>query len=293
MEKKFVQAGIRRGKILQMKMAKWYEGKPVVSIMVLVLLVLGCLFCNFFIPKDPTHMDLYHTNIAPNREFLFGTDAMGRDIFSMIFYGGRISLSIGFFSTVISTVVAILFGVVSGFSPKWIYDAWMRILEVLISIPNLLLIVLLQSILGQANVFTISVVIGMTGWMSIAKVVATEVRQLKSSGYVVAARCMGGGFFHILCKHLAPNLVASIMFMVVMNIRGAMSSEATLSFLGIGLSVEVISWGSMLSLAQRALLINSWWVIFFPGFFLIVTFVSITNIGNYMRKSMNQKESYL
>lgn len=272
---------------------KWYQGKPVVSIGILAIMVAGCLGSRFIMTKDPTYMDLLHYNLAPNAEFLFGTDTMGRDIFSMIWYGGRISLLIGLLSAAISTVLAVLFGAVSGIAPQWLDTLLMRVTEILLSIPNLLLVILLQAILGKANVLTISFVIGVTGWTSIAKVVRTEVRQIRNSEYVVASRCMGGGFFHILWKHLTPNFVSSIMFMVVMNVRSAIVSESTLSFMGIGLPLEVISWGSMLSLSEKALLGGSWWMILIPGVFLVVTLLCMTNIGNYLRKSVNQKESNL
>ena len=165
--------------------------------------------------------------------------------------------------------------------------------EIFLSVPSLLVVIFLQAILGEANVVTLSLVLGLTSWMSIAKVVRTEVRQLRSSEYVVASRCMGGGFFHVLRRHLAPNFVSSIMFMVVMNIRSAIVSESTLSFMGIGLPLEVISWGSMLSLADRALLSGAWWIIVIPGLFLIVTLMCVTNLGNYLRREVNRKESNL
>ena len=169
----------------------------------------------------------------------------------------------------------------------------MRMTEILLSIPNLLLVIFLQAILGKANVLSLSLVIGVTSWTSIAKVVRTEVRQLRSNEYVVAARCMGGGFFYILRKHLAPNFLSSIMFMVVMNIRSAIVEESTLSFMGIGLPLEIISWGSMLSLSEKALLTDGWWIILIPGAFLVVTLLAITGIGDYLRKELNKKESYL
>ena len=158
---------------------------------------------------------------------------------------------------------------------------------------NSLLVIFLQAILGKANVLSLSLVIGVTSWTSIAKVVRTEVRQLRSNEYVVAARCMGGGFFYILRKHLAPNFLSSIMFMVVMNIRSAIVEESTLSFMGIGLPLEIISWGSMLSLSEKALLTDGWWIILIPGAFLVVTLLAITGIGDYLRKELNKKESYL
>ena len=267
---------------------RWYQGVPWLSVIVLLIIAGGCLFCKWIMPKDPSYMDLKNYTVAPCREFLFGTDTMGRDIFSMIWYGGRQSLFIGFVATMISTSIAIIFGTVSGLAPEWLDMLLMRMTEILLSIPNLLLVIFLQAILGKANVLSLSLVIGVTSWTGIAKIVRTEVRQLRSNEYVVAARCMGGGFFYVLRKYLAPHFLSSIMFMVVTNIGAAIGTEATLSFLGIGLPVEIISWGSMLSNADQALLSNDWWIILIPGLFLVVTLVCITDIGNYIRKRNNR-----
>ena len=266
---------------------------PLVSTILLTVVVLCCLGAEVLMTKDTTYMDLANCSVAPNREFLFGTDTLGRDIFSGIWYGGRISISVGFFATVISTAIAVVYGSVSGVAPAWLDALMMRFTEVFLSVPGLLIVLFVQAILGKANVLTLSIVIGITSWPSIAKVVRTEVRQLRSSEYVVASRCMGGKFFHILGKHLAPNFIASIMFMVVMNIRPAIVTESTLSFLGMGLSLEIISWGSMLSLAENALLSKSWWIILIPGAFLVTLLLCVTSLGNYLRKAANRKESNL
>ena len=262
---------------------KWYEGKPVVSAVILILIIMGCLGAELIMTKDPTYMDLLNYNKAPNAEFLFGTDTMGRDIFSMIWYGGRISILIGGLATVISTFIAVVVGAFSGVAPAWLDEMIMRFTEVFLSIPTLLLIILLQAILGNANILSLSFVIGVTSWTSIAKVVRTEVRQIRNSEYIIAAKCMGAGFFRVLWKHLVPNFFSSIMFMVVMNVRGAIVAESTLSFMGIGLPLEIISWGSMLSLADQALLNGAWWIILIPGAFLVTTLMCVTNLGNYLR----------
>ena len=277
----------------EVKKQKWYADKPVIAAVLLGILVLCCLGCKFIMTKDPTYMDLGNCSKAPNSEFLFGTDTMGRDIFSMIWYGGRISLFIGVAATVISTVIAIVYGAVSGTAPGWVDTCLMRLTEILLSVPNLLLVILLQAILGKANVLSLSLVIGITSWTSIAKVVRTEVRQIRSSEYVIAARCMGGGFFYVLWKHLTPNFISSIMFMVVMNVRSAIVAESTLSFIGIGLPLDVISWGSMLSLSEKALMTKAWWIIMIPGVFLVATLLCITSIGNYIRKNVNRTQSNL
>ena len=169
----------------------------------------------------------------------------------------------------------------------------MRLTEIFLSIPSLLLIVLLQAVLGKAGVVSLSVVIGVTGWTGMAKVVRAEVRRLRESEYVLAARCMGAGFFHVLRRHLAPNFFSSIMFMAVMSIRSAIAAESTLSFMGLGLPLEVVSWGSMLSLAEKALLSGAWWIILIPGAFLVVTLLCVTSIGSWLRGEGNDQGSNL
>lgn len=266
---------------------------PFFSTVLLFLIIIGCLFSELIMTKDPTYLDLANYSKAPCKEFLFGTDTLGRDIFSMIWYGGRISLFIGTVSTVISTVIAVVIGSLSGLAPKWLDTLIMRFTEIFLSIPSLLLVVLIQAILGTANVLSLSLVIGITSWTSIAKVVRTEVLKLRASEFVVASRTMGGGFFHILRKHLVPNFFSSIMFMVVMNVRSAIVTESTLSFMGIGLPIEIISWGSMLSLSEKALLSGYWWIIIIPGVFLVATLLCITALGNYFRKNLNKQHSNL
>ncbi len=289
----FTQVGIRPEASAPAKKRRRGRDFPWVSAALLGVIVVCCLFAELLMTKDPAYLDLGNCSAAPNSEFLFGTDTLGRDIFSGIWYGGRISITIGFLATLISTFIAVVYGAVSGIAPAWLDTLMMRFTEVFLSVPGLLLVLFLQAVLGEANVLSLSVVIGVTSWAGIAKVIRTEVRQLRSSEYVVASRCMGGRFFHILGRHLAPNFIASIMFMVVMNVRGAIGAESTLSFMGMGLPLEIISWGSMLSLAEKALMTESWWIILIPGAFLVTLLMCLTNIGSYLRANANRKESNL
>ena len=269
------------------------QKRPVLSFAVLALLVLGCLAAPLIAPGDPGYLDLLHTSQSPGGEFLFGTDAMGRDLFRCIWHGGRVSLFIGFLSTLISTAIAVVYGAVSGVSSPGVDSAMMRLTEILLSVPELLTALFLQAIWGVATPVSIAVIIGLTSWYSIAKVVRTEVRQLRGSEYVIASRAMGGRFAHILGQHLAPNFLSSIMFMVVMNVRSAIVAESTLSFLGMGLPIDTVSWGSMLSLSERALMTGSWWVILIPGAFLVALLLSLTEIGNWLRREGSRRESNL
>ena len=235
---------------------------PVASCIILLVIVLGCVFADVICKKDPSYLDLMNYTKAPNAEFWFGTDTLGRDIFSCIWHGGRVSLLIGVASTALSTVIAIVYGAISGIAGEKVDTLLMRFTEIILSIPNLLLIIFLQAIMGKATIGSISIVIGLTIW-------------------------------HILWKHLAPNFVSSIMFMVVMNVRSAIVAESTLSFLGIGLPLDVISWGSMLSLAEKALMSRAWWIVLIPGIFLVVVLMCITSLGHWLQVRVSHQEAKL
>lgn len=269
------------------------KGKPIISLVILITIIVCCVFSEKIGNHDPSGFYLQNLNNAPNGEFYFGTDSLGRDIFSMIWYGGRASISIGLFSMVIITVIGIVYGCISGVSSNRVDSLMMRAVEVANSIPTLLLVLLIVAITGKQNIVKISFVIGITGWFGLARIVRSEVRQIRNSEYVMSARTFGSSFGHIMVFHLIPNFVSSIMFVVISSISTSISMESTLSFLGLGLPVDVISWGSMLSLANKALLLNTWWVIVIPGLFLMVTLNCITNLGSFFRKETNKTHSNL
>lgn len=266
---------------------------PLKSIIIFLFIFLGCVFAPYIANHDPTAFYLNHLNQPPDSEFYFGTDSLGRDIFSVLWYGGRLSLMIGFLSAAVSSGVGIIYGCLSGTAPKWADTVLMRTAELLSSIPYLLLQLLLLGCIGDANVVSLSFVIGITTWMNLARVVRSEVRQIRKSDYVLASKIMGGNFFHVLWYHLLPNFISPVLFMIVSSVGLSMTMEATLSFLGIGLPTEVVSLGTMLSLSTRALLTNSWWVILIPGLFLIITLVCITHIGHHLRHEINRGSSNL
>jgi peptide/nickel transport system permease protein len=257
--------------------------KPVYSISLLLLIVAACVCAGLIAPGNPTRMDFDALNLPPGAAHIFGTDQLGRDIFKMILHGGRVSLFIGALASAISAVIAMVYGAAAGLAAKWLDDFLMRLSELLLSVPSILYVVSIQAILGKPTVMSISVVIGVTSWASIAKIVRAEVRQIGGSEYISASRLMGARFAYILRRHLLPNFIPSIMFMLIYNVSQAIATEATLSFLGLGLPPSSVSWGVLMSLARDALLTNSWWIICVPTLFLVATLVCITNIGEYLR----------
>ncbi len=269
------------------------KGKPIASLIVFCAIAFGCIIAPILANHDPNGFYLDHINQAPNSEFLFGTDSLGRDIYSMIWYGGRTSIIVGLLGAAITTIIGTVYGSLSGTASARVDSILMRITEMSGSIPSILIILVVTAVFSSNNVVTLSVVIGITAWFGLARIVRSEVRQIRNSDYVIYARSAGGRFFYIFKTHLIPNFVAAIMFAAVSSVGTAITTESTLSFLGLGLPVDVISWGSMLSLANKALVLNTWWVIIVPGIFVITTLVCITNMANFYRKETTKTPSNL
>lgn len=266
---------------------------PWISTIIFVVVVLGCIFAPLFCTKSPSMYYLDSLNVAPCSDFLFGTDSLGRDLFSVIWYGGRASLIVGIFGTVLITVIGIGYGCINGLVGTTADMLMQRFVEMFHSIPMILMAILLAAIMGKQNVLSISLIIALTSWFALARIVRSEVRQIRLSDYVIAARCSGSSLVHLIRVHLIPNIIPAIMFVVISSVGSCITTESTLSFLGLGLPLDVLSWGSILSLADRALLLNTWWVIIIPGVFLVVTLTCITIIANKFRKNSNRKPNRL
>ena len=271
----------------RLKRGPWLSGG------LLLLIILGCIFAPLIANHDPSAYYLQALNRSPDGEFYFGTDSLGRDLFSIMFYGGRTSIAIGLMGAALIAFIGISYGTLSGIASDMVDSLLMRLTEMGGSIPQLLLVLILTAVIPAKNIFTMSFIIGITGWFGLARIVRSEVRQIRNSEYVLYARCTSGGFFYVMWRHLLPNFLSATMFVIVSNISTSITMESTLSFLGLGLPVDVLSWGCMLSLANKALILNTWWVIVIPGVFLVVTLLCITSLANYLRKETNRRPSIL
>ena len=265
--------------------------RPKIAIAILTVSAVLSIFAGFIAPYKPNFMNEYAIGIAPSMSHIFGTDNLGRDLFSMILYGGRASLTIGIASAVIATAIAAVYGTLSGMANKHVDRLMMKATDLFMSIPALLLVIVLEAIWGEASYTSLSLVIGITSWMQMSKVIRSEVIRLRKSEFVIAAEMYGGSFWYILRRHLFPNYFSSIMFMAVSNVGSAIIVESTLSFMGLGLPISEVSWGSLMSLSQDALLSDQWWMIIIPGLILISVLVSITEIGEYIRGRNTSKGS--
>ncbi len=269
------------------------KGKPIISLVLLSLLLLGCVFAGQLANHDASGFYLQNLNEAPSAEFLFGTDSLGRDIYSMIWYGCRTSLAVGLIGAAVIAVIGTVYGCISGTVGERMDSLMMRFTELCGSIPTLLFVLILSALFDTNSVVSIALVIGVTGWFGLARIVRSEVRQIRNSDYVLYARCCGGKFIYVMLRHLVPNFISSVMFVIVSSISSCITMESTMSFLGLGLPTTVISLGSMLSLANKALIMNTWWVIIFPGAFLLVLLMCITNVGAFFREEANRMPSKL
>lgn len=266
---------------------------PVLSLAVLMIIVLACVFAPELANCDPKSFYYDALNKAPSSEHYFGTDTLGRDLYSILLFGGRASLTIGVLGAAIIAFIGIVYGSISGTSVNSVDSVMMRFTEMFGSIPTLLIILILTAVFPTKNVISMSIVIGITGWLGLARIVRSEVRQIRNTEYVLYSRSIGGSFLYVMRRHLVPNFLSAVMFVIVSSVSSCISMESTLSFLGLGLPVNELSWGSILSLANKALITNSWWVIIIPGLFLVVTLLCITSLGNFLRKETNRKSSYL
>lgn len=266
---------------------------PRAALVLLLLIVAGCTFEAWLTPYEVSVMDGQAISLAPCLAHPLGTDSLGRDLLAMLLYGGRLSLYIGLLSALLSSLLALVYGAISGLAPGALDALLMRFCELLMSLPSLILVLFLQAVWGKPTPTSIAVVLALTSWMTLAKLVRSEVRRIRESDYILSAKIMGADFTYLLQKHLLPNLISPAMFMVVSSFGQAIIAETTLSFLGLGLPVSQVSWGSLLSLSKNALLSNQWWMILLPGLVLVTTLVCITELGEYARARNNRLQSNL
>lgn len=262
------------------------------SMVVLAVVGIASLLAPLLTSYGPNEMGAA-INQAPSAEHLFGTDSMGRDLLSRILYGGRASLCIGLMAAAISTGIAMIYGSLSGMSRRWVDRGLMGFADLMLSVPQILIVVFLQAIFGKSGYLSLALSIGVTGWMAMARIIRNEVRRIRETDYVTAARMMGGSFGYILRKHLLPSFLPAVLYAAVSSIGAAMMTEATLSFMGLGLPVAEVSWGSLLSDSQNALLSGSWWIILIPGIVLIGTLIAIAALGEQVRKGNTRLHSNL
>ena len=264
-----------------------------VGSVVLLVIVLSVTFA-FLSPYDPLESDIKNRYQAPSLEHPFGTDGLGRDLLTRCLYGGRVSLFVGFMVMVITLVIGVPVGAIAGFFGGWIDNILMRIIDAVLSLPSLLVLILLSAILRNTelpfvesnSVMTISVVIGILSWPTVARLVRAVFLTFREMEYVTAAQALGASDSRIMVGEILPNGFGPIIVEATLEVGYAIMEESGLSFLGFGIMPPTPSWGNLLN-AARGHLVEYPWLAIFPGLMIFFTIISINYIGDGLRDALD------
>lgn len=256
------------------------------AVIVLIVFSLGAILA-FLSPYDPDQLNVMQRMQLPSSGHWFGTDDYGRDYFTRALYGGRVSLLVGFLSMIIATVIGVGVGVISGYVGGWIDNLLMRALEILMSIPSFLIILLL-SVYLKPGIGNIILIIALLMWMNMARIIRAETLTLKEREYVLYAQASGQSNIGIIIKHILPNLIPLIIVGATNNVASAIMMESALSFLGFGVQPPNATWGSMLNNAQGYLAQDPLLAIF-PGLLIFLTVLSFNILGDLLRAGFEPK----
>jgi len=257
----------------------------ITGIILIGILSLLAVFAPLVAPYDPTRIDGKNLLMPPSNHHWFGTDSLGRDLFSRIVYGARISLSIGIIAVGISTSLGLMLGSVAGYYGRWLDSLIMRFADIMLCFPTFFLILAIVALL-EPSIFNIMVIIGITSWMGPARLIRSEILSLKEREFIQAARSLGIPNYRIICRHLIPNAVGPVLVNATLGIAGAILLESGLSFLGLGVRPPVPSWGNILIEAKSTLGV-AWWITVFPGVAILITILGFNFIAEGMKESLS------
>jgi peptide/nickel transport system permease protein len=254
-------------------------------------LVLGlfavALLAPWLAPYDPNFINLKQVLMPPSPDHLLGTDTLGRDVLSRIIFGAQISLLVGFVAVGIATLIGLLIGVLAGYYGGWVDSALMRLVDLMLCFPAFFLILAVIAVL-EPSIWNIMVVIGLTSWMGVARLVRAEFLSLREREFVTAARALGAGDTRLILRHMLPNALAPVMVSATLGVAGAILTESALSFLGLGVMPPTPSWGNILTAGKDNLEI-AWWLSVFPGLAILVTVMSYNLLGEGIREAIDPR----
>lgn len=256
------------------------------GVIVLFFIILA-VFAPIISPYSPTDADLMRSLEPPQKNFLFGTDVQGRDILSRIIYGSRISLSVGLIVQGISLIIGITMGLFSGYYGGLIDDIISSLMNIMFSFPSLLFAIAIMAVLGP-SLYNIFLALGIINWPTIARLVRGETLSLKKRDFIEASKALGTPSIIIIFKHILPNCLAPIIVVSTLGIADAILTEATLSFLGLGIQPPTPSWGSMLS-RGREYIWSAPHLVIFPGLAILITVLGFNLLGDGLRDVLDPK----
>lgn len=257
------------------------------GLLVLILIILVAIFADFIAPFPYDLQNYSDARQFPSKEYIFGTDNFGRDIFSRVVYGTRISLKIGIISLSVGAFVGSLLGIISGYFGGWIDSIIMRLTDVLMSIPKVVLAIAISSTLGPGLV-TSMVAVGISSIPNFSRLVRASTLSVKEQEYIEAARALGVNHFGIIFRHIFPNILAPIIVQATLGVGTSIILAASLSFLGLGVEPPMPEWGAMLS-AARTFMRDEWYMVLFPGLAIMITVLALNLLGDGLREALDPK----
>ena len=260
------------------------------SLIILLLITLLSIFGPYLLQYDFYETDWNSIYLAPSIEngHYFGTDGNGRDLFVRILYGGRLSLSIGIIATLVSVLIGVTYGTIAGYFGGKLDTIMMRIVEILYAMPYLIFVIILMVIFGR-NIYLLFLAIGAVEWLTMARIVRGQTISIKEKEFIEASKSLGQSSFMIIIKHIIPNLAGTIIVYITLMVPSVIILESFLSFLGLGVQEPLTSWGVLISEGSREME-TAWWLLIFPGLFMVLTLASLNFIGDGLRDALDPKE---
>ena len=254
---------------------------------IVILLFFAALFAPWLSPYDPGQINIKKVLQDPSAEHIFGTDQLGRDVFSRMLWGSRISLLVGFVAVGIASLIGVFLGALAGYYGRWVDNLIMRFVDIVLCFPTFFLILAVIALL-EPNIWNIMIIIGITGWMSVARLVRAEFLSLKERDYAVAEKALGARDFRIIFRHILPNALAPVFVAATLGVAGAILTESALSFLGIGVQPPTPSWGNILTAGKDNIQI-AWWLSLYPGLAILITVLGYNLLGEGIRDAIDPR----
>jgi len=279
--------GPRRGEIRQFWRTFSRNQLAMCGGAVVTVLVFLAVLAPALAPWDPNRPDTRKILVAPSSSHWFGTDPLGRDVLSRVLYGSRISLSVGFVSVGIAAAIGMLLGAAAGYYGGVVDNVVMRLVDLMLVFPRFFLLLAVLAFL-KPSIWTIMTVIGLTGWMGVARLVRAEFLTLREREFVIWSESVGAGALRIIFRHILPNAIAPILVAMTLGIPAAILTESGLSFLGLGVQPPYATWGNILN-DGKELITYAWWLTLYPGLAILITVLSYNLLGEGIRDALDPR----